>query len=210
MEKPQNETTQTSGHKYILNKPMFVLTAVIGAIFAIGGALAGFYIQGGHILLLIHLGEITTVSGITIGALLFSYRSTAFKPWLVPFGVGVPEEEVIVKKGDVIKFCTGKEFEGTRERVYMNYDNFPRDVNPGERILLDDGKLIFKVVETGCSLGRAHWGLAKYLFGKPGVLRRIFPAWLSYFKPGFHPWNHDDRALIGKYEGDYQDALLPA
>ena len=103
MEKPQNETIPTSSHKYILNKPQFVLTAVIGAIFAIGGALAGFYMQAGHILLLIHLGEITTVSGITIGALLFSYRSTAFKPWLVPFGVGVPEEEVIVKK--YIKIC---------------------------------------------------------------------------------------------------------
>jgi predicted metal-dependent hydrolase len=35
-----------------------------------------------------------------------------------------------------------------------------------------------------------------YLFGKPGVLRRIFPAWLKFFSPGFHPWNHDDRALI--------------
>jgi pyruvate kinase len=30
----------------------------------------------------------------------------------------------------------------------MNYKNFPNDVNPGERILLDDGKLIFEVVET--------------------------------------------------------------
>ena len=103
MKKTHNETIPTSGHKDILNKPKFVLTAVIGAICAIGGALAGFYMQAGHILLLIHLGEITTVSGITIGALLFSYRSTAFKPWLVPFGVGVPEEEVIVKK--YIKIC---------------------------------------------------------------------------------------------------------
>ena len=30
----------------------------------------------------------------------------------------------------------------------MNYKEFPKDVNPGERILLDDGKLIFKVVST--------------------------------------------------------------
>jgi predicted metal-dependent hydrolase len=35
-----------------------------------------------------------------------------------------------------------------------------------------------------------------YIFGKPGVLRRIFPAWLKFFSPRFHPWNHDDRALI--------------
>jgi pyruvate kinase len=29
----------------------------------------------------------------------------------------------------------------------MKYKNFPNDVNP-ERILLDDGKLIFEIVET--------------------------------------------------------------
>lgn len=28
--------------------------------------------------------------------------------------------------------------------------------------------------------------------------------------PGFHPWNHDDRALIRKYESDYADAVMPA
>ena len=31
----------------------------------------------------------------------------------------------------------------------MNYKEFPKDVNPGERILLDDGKLIFEVTEIG-------------------------------------------------------------
>ena len=62
--------------------------------------------------------------------------------------VGLMKEEVIVKPGDTIDFCTGKEFEGTKEKVYMNYDNFPKDVNKGEQILLDDGKLIFEVVTT--------------------------------------------------------------
>lgn len=62
--------------------------------------------------------------------------------------VGVMKEEVVVQPGDTIDFCTGIEFEGTRKRVYMNYDNFPKDVNRGERILLDDGKLIFEVIET--------------------------------------------------------------
>lgn len=42
----------------------------------------------------------------------------------------------------------------------------------------------------------AKWRVAVYLLGKPGVLRRLIPAWISYFLPGFHPWNHDDRALI--------------
>jgi pyruvate kinase len=62
--------------------------------------------------------------------------------------VGVMKEEVIVKPGDEILFCTGEEFEGDGSRVYMNYKNFPKDVKKGERILLDDGKLIFEVVTT--------------------------------------------------------------
>jgi hypothetical protein len=31
-------------------------------------------------------------------------------------------------------------------------------------------------------------------------MRRIVPAWLAYFMPGFHPWNRDDRALIARHE----------
>lgn len=62
--------------------------------------------------------------------------------------VGLMKEEVVVQKGDLLDFCTGDEFEGTKERVYMNYDKFPEDVNKGEKILLDDGKLIFEVLDT--------------------------------------------------------------
>lgn len=62
--------------------------------------------------------------------------------------VGVMKEDVIVSPGDEITFVTGEPFEGDIKRVYMNYKEFPRDVNPGERILLDDGKLIFEVVST--------------------------------------------------------------
>ena len=103
MEKQQNETSQTSGHKYILNKPKFVLTTVIGAFCAIGGAHTGFYMAGGHMMFLLHWAEIVMMLGITIGALFFSYRSTAFKPWLVPLGIGVPEQEEVIKK--YIKIC---------------------------------------------------------------------------------------------------------
>ncbi|WP_372938199.1 pyruvate kinase [Seonamhaeicola sp.] len=62
--------------------------------------------------------------------------------------VGVMKEEVVVNPGDEIVFATGERFEGTKERVYMTYDRFPQDAKPGERILLDDGKLIFEVVST--------------------------------------------------------------
>lgn len=62
--------------------------------------------------------------------------------------VGVMASEVVVAPGDEITFVTGKPFEGNAEKVYMNYTNFPKDVKAGERILLDDGKLMFQVIST--------------------------------------------------------------
>ena len=35
-----------------------------------------------------------------------------------------------------------------------------------------------------------------YFWISPGGLRRVIPAWFAYFKPGFHPWDHDNRAQL--------------
>jgi len=64
------------------------------------------------------------------------------------------------------------------------------------------------LAQDGITGWRAWSRLAWYLVGKPGILRRVFPAWCAYFLPGFHPWDRDDRALIGKYDSDYADAVL--
>ncbi len=37
---------------------------------------------------------------------------------------------------------------GTAEKVYITYPQFPKDVRPGEIVLLDDGKLYLRVIET--------------------------------------------------------------
>jgi pyruvate kinase len=58
------------------------------------------------------------------------------------------KEDVVVNPGDIITFQTAEDIPGTKERVYMNYKEFPRDVKPGEKILLDDGKLMFEALET--------------------------------------------------------------
>ncbi|MFI0491521.1 pyruvate kinase [Flavobacterium sp.] len=62
--------------------------------------------------------------------------------------VGMMEDGVVVNDGDLITFTTAEDILGTAKKVFMKYKNFPNDVNPGERILLDDGKLIFEIVET--------------------------------------------------------------
>ncbi len=62
--------------------------------------------------------------------------------------VGEMRENTTVKAGDEVIFYTGESFVGNAKKAYMNYDLFPKDVNPGERILVDDGKLIFEVLNT--------------------------------------------------------------
>ncbi len=42
-----------------------------------------------------------------------------------------------------------------------------------------------------------------FLFKKPGVLRKIALPWLSYFKPGFHPWQHDNRHHVERWKAEY-------
>ena len=62
--------------------------------------------------------------------------------------IGKVKEGVRVEPGDLVTFQNGENFLGNKEKVHMNYKNFSRDVKPGERVLLDDGKLIFEIVST--------------------------------------------------------------
>ncbi|MCA0933174.1 pyruvate kinase [Lutimonas saemankumensis] len=61
--------------------------------------------------------------------------------------VGVMEEGVVLDKGDEFQFTTEKCI-GTKEKAFMTYQNFPKDVEKGEKILVDDGKLLFEVIDT--------------------------------------------------------------
>jgi len=45
---------------------------------------------------------------------------------------------------------------------------------------------------------RAYWS---FLFGdSPGFLRMVAKPWLDYFRPGFHPWDHDNRHFLAQLE----------
>jgi len=61
--------------------------------------------------------------------------------------VGIMKEGVVLKDDDPFTFttepCTGDE-----NKAFMTYQNFPKDVEKGEKILVDDGKLMFEVVDT--------------------------------------------------------------
>ncbi len=60
------------------------------------------------------------------------------------------------------------------------------------------------LLQTGHSLRRdgqlwkaRTWSsAARYLFGKPGLIWLLLPSWLRYLRPGFHPRQHDNEALV--------------
>jgi pyruvate kinase len=51
--------------------------------------------------------------------------------------------------GARIRITTDETIEGTAERISTSYDPLPRDVRPGDRILMDDGNLELRVVQVG-------------------------------------------------------------
>ncbi len=62
--------------------------------------------------------------------------------------VGKMEGEGLqLEEGQIITF-TNEECVGNAERIYMSYPQFARDVTVGEKVLVDDGTLVFEVVET--------------------------------------------------------------
>ena len=75
----------------------------------------------------------------------------------------IESKEVLLENGHEITFTTEKT-PGSSERIFINYENFPREVKPGERVLLDDGKLVLEVLFTD----RQREVKLKVLFG--GIL----------------------------------------
>ncbi|MDF1781287.1 MAG: metal-dependent hydrolase [Alcanivoracaceae bacterium] len=40
----------------------------------------------------------------------------------------------------------------------------------------------------------------QYQWGNPGTLRQAVKPWLDWFKPGFHPWDHDNRHFLDQID----------
>ncbi len=52
-----------------------------------------------------------------------------------------------LEEGMILTFVN-EECIGTSEKIYMSYKRFAKDVKPGEKVLVDDGKVELEVVET--------------------------------------------------------------
>ncbi len=62
--------------------------------------------------------------------------------------IGKMRPDISLNVGSIIKIKTGKEFIGDDKVIFINYQTLPLDINKGEEILIDDGKIILKVTET--------------------------------------------------------------
>ena len=77
--------------------------------------------------------------------------------------VGEVENDLLnLSEGDIVTFVT-KKCLGTKEHLYMSYQEFPKDVNPGEMMLIDDGKIKLEVTETN----KNDIVKAKVIYGGP-------------------------------------------
>ena len=62
--------------------------------------------------------------------------------------VGKMEDGVVFKKGDEFTLSTKKEIVGNKTKASLSYKDFAKDVKKGDKVLVDDGKLIFEVIST--------------------------------------------------------------
>ena len=52
-----------------------------------------------------------------------------------------------ISQGDILTFVN-EECIGTKEKIYMSYERFASDVKVGEKVLVDDGKIVLEVIST--------------------------------------------------------------
>ena len=62
--------------------------------------------------------------------------------------IGELENDIELKKNQSLSICSNLSDSNGIDKIFISYPSFAKDVKPGENILVDDGKLIFKVVST--------------------------------------------------------------
>lgn len=105
------------------------------------------------------------------------------------------------------------------EHKAVSYDVWNAVIEPGlKRYLMRTGTMLFTTVlfwaivfDYHLRLMSAHrrrhgklrgmWRLVKFLYAPGGVFPGIALEWLRFFKPGFHPWDHDNHAHLQHIDG---------
>ncbi|MBN2662218.1 MAG: hypothetical protein JXR68_01100, partial [Bacteroidales bacterium] len=68
----------------------------------------------------------------------------------------VENNNITIENNKIVEF-TNQKIIGTSEKLYVDYEDFAVDINPGEEILIDDGKIKLVCTETnGKDLAKAR------------------------------------------------------
>lgn len=89
-----------------------------------------------------------------------------------------------------------------RRALVLNTIFFLKDTMRNLCIMLDQAGKLWSIREWATGL--------RYLFIKPGVLRRIVLPWLGFLRKDFHPWQRDNRYLIDAWERRETESQTPA
>ncbi|HIL23040.1 MAG TPA: metal-dependent hydrolase [Alcanivorax sp.] len=90
---------------------------------------------------------------------------------------------------DVYKHIGGSEFTRITEMAFVSV-LFP---------LFSTLHLAQLMKEQGELTNVKSWlGGLNYMWGKPGVFRKLLPSYFKFYSPRFHPWQHDARDLVEK------------
>lgn len=100
---------------------------------------------------------------------------------------------------DVYKAIGGSEFTRVTEMMLVSI-LFP---------LFSGIHLAQLMKEDGQLFNLKSWaGAVNYMWGKPGVFRKLLPSYFKYYSPNFHPWNHDARDLVEKAKKKWLSRVL--
>tara|TARA_B100000900_G_scaffold408785_1_gene423617 strand:- start:3183 stop:4613 length:1431 start_codon:yes stop_codon:yes gene_type:complete len=75
--------------------------------------------------------------------------------------IGEVDKNTQLSDGDKVLIKTDKGFKGNEKKLYLNYQNLGEDIKKNEKILIDDGKIILKVL----NINNKHEVLAEVLQG---------------------------------------------
>ncbi len=77
---------------------------------------------------------------------------------------------LLIEPGDILTFTSREKVVGNKEKIYVSYPNLHEDVEPGNKILIDDGKLevvVTEITKEGDVKVKVTYG--GMLFPKKGV-----------------------------------------
>ncbi|MGE0045667.1 MAG: metal-dependent hydrolase [Hyphomonadaceae bacterium] len=58
----------------------------------------------------------------------------------------------------------------------------------------------------GYSRKDALKAVRRFVWKEPGIFSRGWRTYFAWYRPGFHPWDHDNRALVARWKAEFDEA----